>query len=108
MVEVFGQDGVPGESAEVGIGVKAIHDPRLADDFAAPRLPVDVSDFHTYSVDWGPDGAVFRVDDQDVRRCAGPPAYPLQVMLGVFDWPDLPGAATAPVPELRVDHVRSW
>ena len=108
VVEVFGNDVVPGESAEVGMGIKTIHDPRLREDFAAPRLAIDVTDFHTYAVDWAPGQAVFSVDGQEVRRCPGPPAYPLQVMVAVFDWPDLPGAATAPAPELRVDRIRTW
>ena len=108
VVEVFGKDVVPGECAEVGVGVKAVHDPRLRQDFAAPRLRIDVSAFHTYAVDWGPEGAVFTVDGDEVRRCPAPPAYPLQIMIGVFDWPDLPGADTAPVPELRIDRIRTW
>jgi hypothetical protein len=107
VVEVFGKDVEPGRSAEVGVGVKAIHDPRLTNDFAAPRLPIDVSTLHTYAVDWDADGATFSVDGEVVRRCAGPPAYPLQVMVGVFDWPDLPGAGGAPVPELRIDRIRT-
>ena len=92
----------------MGVGVKAVHDPRLRQDFAAPRLRIDVSAFHTYAVDWGPEGAVFTVDGDEVRRCPAPPAYPLQIMIGVFDWPDLPGADTAPVPELRIDRIRTW
>ena len=89
MVEVFGKDVVPGESAEVGVGLKQIRDPHLAPDFAAPRLPIDVADFHTYAVDWDADEAVFSVDGEEVRRCAGPPSYPLQLMVAVFDFPEL-------------------
>ncbi len=35
-----------------------------------------------------PDEAVVTVDGQEVRRCPDPPAYPLQMMLAVFDFPD--------------------
>ena len=52
VTEVFGKDVVPGESAEVGVGLKQIRDPHLAQDFAAPRLPIDVAEFHDYAVDW--------------------------------------------------------
>ncbi|MBZ5741052.1 glycoside hydrolase family 16 protein, partial [Nocardioides mangrovi] len=86
VVEVFGKDLRPG-SAEVGIGVKAFRDPALRQDFAAPRVEVDVAEMHTYAVDWDADTAVFTVDDEVVRRCAGPPTYPLQVMVAVFDFP---------------------
>ena len=53
VTEVFGKDVVPGESAEVGVGLKQIRDPHLAQDFAAPRLPIDVAEFHDYAVGLG-------------------------------------------------------
>lgn len=87
--EIFGRSLTlgPEPSAEVGVGIKPFRDPALRDDFATPRLPLDVRDLHTYAVDWDADAAVFTVDDQVVRRCAGPPTYPMQLMLAVFDFP---------------------
>lgn len=106
VVEVFGKDVVPGESAEVGVGLKQIGDPDLVEDFDAPRLPVDVADFHTYGVDWDAGAATFTVDGVEVRRCAGPPTYPLQLMLAVFDFPDWStGDDAHVVPELVVDRI---
>jgi hypothetical protein len=108
VTEVFGKDVVPGESAEVGVGLKQIRDPRLASDFAAPRLDLDVAQFHTYAVQWDAHEAVFTVDDQEVRRCPDPPAYPLQLMLAVFDFPDeSTGDDALLVPELVVDRI-AW
>lgn len=88
LVEVFGKDVEPGRSAEVGMGVKKVGDPRLTHDFAAPRLPIDVADWHEYAVRWDEVEAVFSVDGGQVRTCHGPPTYPLQVMVAVFDFPD--------------------
>ncbi len=106
VVEVFGKDVVPGESAEVGIGLKQIRDPHLTHDFAAPRLPIDVAAFHDYSVRWDDSVAVFSVDGEEVRRCAGPPSYPLQVMVAVFDFPEWSvGDDDHLVPELVVDRI---
>jgi hypothetical protein len=106
VVEVFGKDVVPGVSAEVGVGIKAIRDPRLRDDFAAPRLELDVAGFHEYAVSWDADEAVFSVDGAEVRRCAGPPRYPLQIMLAVFDFPDWGrGDDGDLVPRLTVDWI---
>ena len=51
--------GRPGASAEVGMGLHAFRDPRTAEDFAAPRVPIDVADFHTYAVDWTEDAVEF-------------------------------------------------
>jgi hypothetical protein len=49
----------------------------------------------------------FFVDGELVRATPRPPAYPMQMMVAVFDFPDK--AASAPpdhVPELAVDWVR--
>ena len=106
VVEVFGRS-VSAGTAEVGVGIKPFRDPALTDDFAAPRLAIDVADFHTYAVDWDADLAVFTVDGQEVRRCPHPPTYPMQVMLGVFDFPEWSdGHDDHLVPELVVDWVR--
>ncbi len=88
VTEIFGKDVVPGESAEVGVGHKQIRDPNLVHDFAAPRLEIDVADFHTYAVDWDSEESVFTVDGKEVRRCSRPPTYPMQLMLAVFDFPE--------------------
>jgi hypothetical protein len=90
----------------VGVGIKAFRDPALTQDFAAPRLPIDVTAFHTYAVEWDADEAVFTVDDGEVRRCARPPTYPLQLMLAVFDFPEWSvGDDDHLVPELVVDSI---
>ena len=55
--EVFGDAlSVEGDqpTAAVGMGVHPFRDPALTDDFAAPRLPIDVSEFHVYAADWQP------------------------------------------------------
>jgi hypothetical protein len=106
VVEVFGKDSAAG-SAEVGVGIKAFRDPALRQDFAAPRLPVDVSVLHTYAVEWDAAEAVFTIDGQEVRRCAQPPTYPLQVMVAVFDFPEWStGGDDDLVPSMTVDWIR--
>ena len=108
VVEVFGNALRPG-SAEVGVGIKAFRDPALTQDFAAPRVDVDVSGFHTYAVDWDAELAVFTVDGHELRRCPRPPTYPLQLMVAVFDFPDAStGDDDHLVPRLVVDHVAGW
>ena len=107
VVEVFGRElsAVP-PSAEVGVGIKAFRDPALTQDFDAPRLGIDVADFHEYAVEWDAAEAVFTVDGREVRRCANPPTYPMQVMLAVFDFPEWSnGRDDRHVPELVVDRV---
>jgi hypothetical protein len=108
--EVFGdaistEDGVP--TAAVGMGVHPFRDPAITDDFAAPRLAIDVSEFHVYAADWRPGQVDFLVDGEQVRTVHHAPDYPMQMMVAVFDFPDKADAAPADhVPLLAVDYVR--
>ena len=103
--EVFGDTITPGTAA-VGMGVHAFRDPALTEDFAAPVLELDVSQFHTYAVDWAADRAVFLVDGEPVRTVEVTPAYPMQSMIAVFDFPDRAAPGTdGHVPTLEVDRV---
>lgn len=105
VVEIFGRS-VQDGSCEVGVGIKPFRDPALRDDFAAPRLAIDPADFHTYAVDWDEREAVFTVDGDEVRRCADPPTYPLQLMVAVYDFPGWSvGDDDHLVPALVADHV---
>ena len=90
----------------MGVGIKPFRDPQLTEDFAAPRLPMDVTQVHTFAVRWDVREAVFTVDDEVVRLCQRPPTYPLQLMLAVFDFPDwATGVDDQLVPELVVEHL---
>lgn len=106
--EVFGKDlgAAPEPSAEVGVGIKAFRDPALTQDFAAPRVPIDVAEAHLYAVEWDQAEAVFTVDDRVLRRCPRPPTYPLQLMLAVFDFPQWSSGDDGKlVPRLVVDRI---
>ena len=109
VAEMFGKDVVPGESAAVGMGLHPFRDPAVVEDFEAVRLPLDVAEFHTYAVDWGPDRADFLVDGDLLRSCPRPPSYPMQLMLAVFDFPDEPTDEDPDVtPALVVDYLRGY
>ena len=104
VVEVFGRS-LDHDSAEIGVGVKQLHDPRLHEDFVSPRLPIDVRQHHVYAVTWDREGSAFAVDGDVVHRSPQAPNYPLQIMIAVFDFPDWPSDDTEHVPELVVDWV---
>jgi hypothetical protein len=109
VAEMFGEAVVAGESAEVGMGLHAFRDPSITEDFEAVRLPVDVVDFHTYAVAWTADKADFFVDGEQVRACPGPPAYPMQLMLGVFDFPEKSdGTDGDQIPAFIIDWIREY
>ena len=105
--EIFGSSvHLDPPSAEVGVGIKPFRDPRLTQDFAAPRLPIDVTQPHSYAVRWDAREPIFTVDGEVVRRCPRPPTYPLQLMLAVFDFPEWStGVDDHLVPELVVEHL---
>ncbi len=106
VAEVFG-DAVRDGSADVGIGLHQFRDPALVEEFSADPLAIDVAEFHTYGVDWQPGSLAFTVDGRVVRRIDQAPDYPVQLMIGVFDFPAkaAPGDLAVPVPELVVSHV---
>lgn len=109
VAEVFGDAVDPGRSAAVGMGLHAFRDPEVAEDFEAVSLPIDVAQFHTYGVGWDAERADFLVDGELVRSCPGPPSYPMQLMLAVFDFPDRSSGDDAEaVPALIVDHLRGY
>jgi hypothetical protein len=106
LFEVFGRS-LDGATADVGCGVHPFRDSDLTDDFTAERRSIDVTDFHVYAVDWQSDGIDFSIDDSVVRTIDQSPAYPMQVMIAVFDFPSWPGPAEH-VPRLEVDWIRGW
>jgi Glycosyl hydrolases family 16 len=71
-------------------------------------IEIDVTEFHTYGVDWRPGYLEFTIDGEVVRRVQQSPDYPMQLMIGVFDFPAKAGATEdeTVAPELVVAHVR--
>jgi hypothetical protein len=108
VAEVFG-DALGDGMAAVGMGIHAFRDPRLREDFEAPRVAMDVSQWHVYAVDWRQGHAEFAVDGTTVRSVPLSPDYPMQSMVAVFDFPDRARPDEAPhVPGLIVDWVREY
>jgi hypothetical protein len=84
--EIFGRDVEPGRAA-VGMGVHPFGDPRIADEFEQVIVPIDARDFHVYAADWTPDQVVFLVDGEPVKTVRQSPAYPMQLMLSLYEFP---------------------
>ena len=107
VAEVFGE-AIEDGSAAVGMGIRGFRDPDLIGDFSTPRLPIDVSELHTYRVVWNPESVEIAVDEMPVRRLEQSPGYPMQLMVGVFDFParDPSGEWAGYVPELVVSSVK--
>jgi Glycosyl hydrolases family 16 len=109
--EIFGRDIGP-DHAAVGMGVRQFADPGLVNEFAAERVEIDARDFHVYAAEWTPERVEFFVDGQSIKTVEQSPTYPLQFMLGIYEFPPEPGAPP-PDPagypkEFLVDYVRGW
>jgi beta-glucanase (GH16 family) len=105
--EIFGRD-VDDDRAGVGVGVHPFGDPSIVDDFARVDVPIDARDFHIYAADWSPERVVFSVDGATIRSVEQSPAYPMQLMLSLYDFPSADdGRRASCYPrELVVDFVR--
>ena len=103
--EIFGRDVGPG-SVRVGMGIHPFGDPRLVDDFEPVELPIDPTTMHTYAAEWTPTGVDFLVDDRSVKHTDQAPDYPMQLMLGIYEF--RPSAASAYPKRFVVDYVRGY
>jgi beta-glucanase (GH16 family) len=107
--EIFGRDVAP-DHARVGIGVHPFGDPAITDDFEQVSVPIDVRELHLYAAEWTPDQVAFFIDGEPVKTVPQSPAYPLQLMLGIYEFPrdgDEPAAETYPK-TFVVDSVRGY
>ncbi|HVR13698.1 MAG TPA: glycoside hydrolase family 16 protein [Gaiellaceae bacterium] len=82
--EIFGRD-VRRDDAVVGVGVHPFGDPSIADDFSQISMPIDARELHVYAADWAPDSVAFSVDGVVIKTVGQSPAYPMQLMLGIYD-----------------------
>jgi hypothetical protein len=95
------------EQTRVRCGIKAHGDAALVDDMIEVLVPVNAAVPHTWSVQWGPEGTVIGCEGLVVARFAAAPAYPLFVMLDLFETG--PRSADAAYPKSATIHsVRGW
>jgi hypothetical protein len=102
LVEVFG-DTLADGMADVGSGIHAFRDSALVEEFSAEPRSIDVGDWHTYAIDWRPDGVDWYIDGSHIRTSTQSPGYPMLLILGVFDFPEISDPTF--VPELVVRRV---
>ncbi len=84
---------------------------RIVDEFSREVVRIDVRDFHVYAAEWTPERVSFFIDDEHVTTVQQSPSYPMQLMLGIYEFPrdaDRAASATRYPKELTVDHVRGY
>jgi Glycosyl hydrolases family 16 len=106
VAEIFGASVEEG-SAGIGIGIHRFRDPNLKEDFSVVRMEIDVAEFHTYAIGWEPGSVEFAIDGTRVLGSPQAPDYPMQLMLGVFDFPgDSRPGDPVEVPEMIVTRIQ--
>jgi hypothetical protein len=101
VMEVFGT-----RPQGVGTGLHRFRDPSLTEDWSVVDLPIDISAFHVYGVQWRPGTLDFTVDGSVVKHVGQAPDYPVQLQIAVFDFPDRADLVDGvPVPLLEVSDV---
>ena len=108
--EIFGRD-MTADRAGVGMGLHPFGDPGIRDEFSVEDLAIDARDLHTYAAEWTPEHVAFFVDHRLVKLVSQSPAYPMQFMLGVYEFPDggEAGRPARPHPkEFVVDSFRAY
>jgi Glycosyl hydrolases family 16 len=85
--EIFGRDVEP-DAVAVGMGVHPFGDPTIVDEFEQVRLRLDATELHEYAAEWTPERVTFFVDGRPVKTVAQSPQYPMQFMLGIYEFRD--------------------
>jgi hypothetical protein len=108
--EIFGRNLAAGR-AGVGMGLHPFGDPAVRDEFLVEELAIDARRFHVYAAEWTPEYVAFFVDHRLVKLAEQSPAYPMQLMLGLYEFPDQAQAARTARPypkEFVVDYLRGY
>ncbi len=105
--EIFGREIADG-GALVGMGIHPFGDPRLVDDFEKVRVEADVRLPHRYAVEWLPGHVTLLVDGVTVKTADQAPDYPMQLMLGIYEFPDGSEPPSPPDAYPKVFDVRSF
>jgi len=108
--EIFGRD-VTGDAAAIGMGVHPHADPMIVDEFSKVPMSIDIRDFHTYAAEWTEMYVAFYVDDRLIKVVRQWIAYPMQFMLGIYefaDGPEPPSPSDLYPKEFVVDWFRGW
>jgi hypothetical protein len=94
------------------MGLHPFGDPAILDDFTKVEVALDVRDLHLYAAEWSPGRTAFFVDGDLVKTVRQSPAYPMQLMLGIYEFPPQDeGAELAPADYPKafvIDYVRGY
>ena len=104
--EVFGRE-LTEDSGLVGMGLHPFGDPRVVDEFEKVEIRADLRLPHVYTMEWTPEQVSFLVDGECVKVVRQSPSYPMQLMLGIYEFGGHRSEDAYPK-EFVVDYVRGY
>ncbi|GAB2824885.1 glycoside hydrolase family 16 protein [Ferruginibacter profundus] len=99
-----------GNQVIINYGVQKFHDQKIKEDFFQRSFDIDVSWFHCYAVEWDREKVIFFIDNKKIGQINQSPDYPMQLMLGIFEFPVAEKDIIDRIypKELIVDYVRGY
>ena len=107
LFEAFGNK-VNKDGAYLGRGVKKITDPQLFNEVDEGLLPINVQDWHIYSMEWTPSGIRFFLDGELITETQQSPNYPMQLMLNFYEFPDETANIAKEDAWFDIDYIRAY
>ncbi|MEG8275317.1 hypothetical protein [Streptomyces sp. AHA2] len=104
----FDADAVGAQGSRARCGVKAHSDGRLTTDMTEVVVPLDASEPHTWTVVWGPAGTLIGCEGVVVQQSSQAPAYPLFLLIDLFEIGPRSDTGSAYPKTARVHRVRGW
>ncbi len=75
-------------------------------------MPIDAREFHLYAAEWTREQVAFFIDGEHIKTVHQSPSYPMQLMLGIYEFPDAAAGGTRSAAEypkqFTVDYVRGY
>jgi hypothetical protein len=108
--ELFGRELGQG-GTRVGMGIHSFGDPALREEFELVPVAVDARRPHVYAAEWTPEQVAFYVDERRVKVVRQSPAYPMQLMLNIYEFREgtaLPSPLERYPKVFAVDWFRGW
>lgn len=101
---------VKSNAAKIGHGIRKFHDQKIKEEFYESTVDIDVSRFHCYAAEWDSKKITFYIDNKKIRQIDQSPDYPMQLMLGIFEFPVFEKDIIDRIypKELIVDYVRGY
>lgn len=98
------------DKAKIGMGIHKFNDPELEEDFSEDEHRIDVTQFHIYATEWSKEKIVFLIDNVKVKEINQSPNYPMQLMLGIYEIPDVINTKTEKKypKEFIIDYVKGY